>query len=229
MRPGLGFVLFLFGSALSAAPLSCVPGTLQDYFDLGSDGCLLSDKVVSGFTPLSIPTSATAIVPTRIFVTPDFTPFSPALTFSGTLTAPASAFLDIRFSYLVRSPLPIIGLSAALDGVTVSGDGAITVIKEHCDGEFSAGDCTGTPGIPLIVFAIDGDAELLASTAYDPPLFLLGVADDIGIDGGLDGEASFGSVTNRFFEASPVPEPSTAVSLVLGAILFYRLRRKRSL
>jgi len=65
----------------------CQVGSLQSYFDLGSGGCTIEDKTVSGFVDLGFIGDAVQILPGSIMVTPISTPGNPGLTFDFGVTA----------------------------------------------------------------------------------------------------------------------------------------------
>jgi hypothetical protein len=226
--PSAAFALFASILGLSAAPIDCVPGTLQDYINLGSTGCALSGKVIANFSELEIPDAATRIPAGSILVTPLDTPLMPSLTFSVDLTATAGSFFDSHFGYSLSAGNPIQGVGLTLADPPVTGDGIITVIKESCFSGTPDGVSCATPaGDTLIVLAIAGDSTLTAFTPLVSPASLLFVGEDIGIDGGLVGSASFTSTTNTFFASAPVPEPSTWILTALGLLLLPATIRRR--
>ena len=220
--------LSLIALTMSAAPIDCQPGTLQDYINLGPTGCALSDKVVAGFTELEIPNSATLISADTILVIPVATPFMPSLVFSTPATAGAGTLLYSRFGYSVTAANPITSLGLDLAGASVTGDGSVTIIKQSCltADNPDAALCASPPTDPLLLFAISGDSSLSATSPLSSPASFLLIAEDIGLDGGADGTAGFTTATNTFFETATVPEPTTWTTAALGLLLLTRLRRR---
>ena len=78
-----------------------------------------------------------------------------------------------------------------------------------------------------IAFAIDGDQSLSETLSFaSTPL--LGIVNDIAVDGGLSGNAALaGGFTNTFTVATPVPEPTTVTLLATGMAWILRSRRRR--
>jgi len=210
-----------------AAPVACVPGTLSDYFAL-SDGCTVGAFQFQNFAQLTTqPAGSSPISPDAVQVMP----VASGLAFGVDVSASAGELLEILFGYDVTGS-GIAGASLSLSGASAAGDGVVTAVKNFCEGgSFDPGDvtgCTGT-GDALIAVALDGLEDLNQSLTIFPIVAMLGVVDDIAVDGGLDGSASLnGSVTNQFVAgANPIPEPASAVLVASGILGLLRSRVRR--
>ncbi len=217
---------FLFAALALTAPVDCSPGSLQSYLDLAPEGCTIDDKVVLGFTLLDLLSVGDQISPDSILVTPLPTPLNPGFRFDVYSNAAASELLQSRFAFAVLvnpGGRPIGSVSATLGGSLASPDGAVTAVADLCLGAaFVAGTC-GAATDTLILFDIGVDALLQGSRGFEP-VRTLGVANDIVVDGGLNGSASLSSLTIRFQE---VPEPATFVSVIASLLALTLLRRRR--
>ena len=224
-RVVLGFCLFSLG-ALAAPVVPCAPGTLFDYINLFSDGCTIGDKVFFDFSELTIPTGSTPIDSGTIAVTPVNVPFAPELRFTVNASAVAGQFLDSHFAYSVTSHGgAMIGLTLLTSGALALEDGATTVIEDACLGDVFVFDLCFSSTASLITFATGIDEQASDRVGF-APTFTIGIANDIGVDGGLTGSASLGTVTNKISE---MPEPATglvcAACLAAGAWCSRRRRR----
>ena len=208
-------------SPVGAAP--CAPGTLQDYIDLSTTGCTIAAVTFSDFTQLSPPAGATAISPAAITVTPLVDPSNPGLLLTLDVVVTAAEFLDAFFGFQVAGGLA--GASLAMGGASATGDGAVTVIEDLCQGAaFSGLACAGDPATQ-IVFATELASDTTEAIAF-PAVALLGVLTDIGVDGGPTGDAELATVTLRFATGSAaVPEPPALVLLPVVLLAAWLGRR----
>ncbi len=229
----------LLATATNVAAALCLPGTLQDYLALDAAGCDVGPTSFRNFELGEIPAAATSIDPATIQVTPAVASGA-GLDYSGLLftlnaSAQAPSFLDalIRFNAFATPGIPLVGARAILGDPTATGDGGVTLIDEMClDGLFAAGPigCGGSAVATIVPFAVADLADPDLSTLFGP-VNLLGVAADIGIDGGLSGAAGLAGATLLFAAAaasSPVPEPA-ALPLVALALALAVLARRRTL
>jgi hypothetical protein len=222
----LASVLAVFTpAATAAAPVACSAGTLSDYIAL-TEGCTVDAFLFDNFTlGQTLPTGATQILPDAVQVTP----VASGLAFGVDVSADSGELLEIIFGYAVGHP-PIGGASLSMTGASATGDAAITAVKNFCDGgisdPFSVDACLGAGGNALTAIAIDGLSDLTASLDIFPFVSLLGVVDDIAVDGGLAGAGSLtGSVTNQF---AAVPEPASALLVATGICGILRSRYRGS-
>ena len=216
-------LLFLPAAIMAGTVLPCASGTLVDYINLGSEGCTIGATVVFDFFELTIPTGSTPIDSAAIGVDPVNLPFKPTLQFTVNVTAGAGQFLDTRFAYSVTSLSPMVGLDLLTPGMSASLDGATTVITDACLGDVFFFDSCFASTDTLITFATEFDSSNSATTTF-PPTLIMGIANDIGVDGGLFGSAAIGTVTNQI---NQVPEPATAALCAAGLIAASWLRRRR--
>ena len=113
--------------------LPCLPGSLQNYIDLGAGGCTIGSNTLSGFILLSIPAAATPIPAANVTVNPIQNIADFGLDFGLNTNANAGEFFDIRFGYNVTGLL-YSGASVGLSGSEVTPDGANTAIMDLCRG-----------------------------------------------------------------------------------------------
>jgi hypothetical protein len=237
MKLGVSLLSLLAMCSVGLAdPISpCPAGTLQDYINFGSDGCILGSALFYNFMDsssfLTTP-GATEITGGSIQVIPFSGGLSPGLEFQVNATAGAGELLQARVSYTVGLPGPPLTFDLGMTGSSAVPDGVTTVVTEVCPGGvidfigcFDPNTFDLLPTQALILFDIGIDASLAESLLL-PPLTTLGVLNDIVIDGGLAGSAAIGSATNQF---SVVPEPGTfwSLSAVLACVWLRSRRRKR--
>jgi hypothetical protein len=186
------------------------------------------DAGVFGSTP-----GATQIPAGSIQVIPFGSLVSPGLEFQVNAFAGAGELLQARIGYTVglAGTAPVIA-HLGMTGSFAVPDGVTTVVEELCpDGEFlGPGFCPDPnslgllPTQAMIVFDIGIDA-FLADSLLLPDLTMLGVLNDIVVDGGLAGSAGIGSATNQF---TVVPEPGTFWTLsAVVACMWLRYRRRK--
>jgi hypothetical protein len=216
-------VLLLLPVRSTAAPV-CANNTLAGYIALGS--CSIDGITFSNFglvTPL--PTGATPIPTNQITVTPFNTPSGVGFSFGFDVGANTFDLIELLFGYQASGNF-LTGASLGLSGASATDDGVVTGVQDLCIGStFTPGSLSGCGGPQgsNVVFAIDGDQQL-NSTLLFASSSLLGIVNDIAIDGGTGGSAALrGSVTNTF---AAVPEPATLVLVGSGIALLARQRRR---
>jgi hypothetical protein len=195
-----------------AFAVPAVPGTLQDYIDLGSGGATIGSVLFADFTLLELPTGATPILPQNILVTPISSPSNPGFLISVNQTAAAGELFEVLIGYNV-SGTSFAGNTLSMEGSSVTPDGAVTGVEDLWLGEPFDLNLAGSTET-LIVF----DIGILADTSEQlsfAPVNLIGVVTDIAVDGGLAGTGALGSVTNQF-QVNAVPEPATMTLVTLG-------------
>jgi hypothetical protein len=159
-------------------------------------------------------------------------PAAPALLFTLDAAAPAGVWLDTLVQFFVSTPLGVTieSATATMSGASASGDGVVTLIEDLCFGDafvLGPGTCFAS-STSLILFATELDA-LLADAAAVPSVTLLGVVADFGIDGGLAGSASLGSVLLSFATTATAPEPpANALALLALVVAIAATRRTRA-
>lgn len=216
-------LFFLVGRAATAAP--CLPGSLQDYINLGSAGCSVGTVSVTDFAIAPGQSFATPIAPQTILVTPGGTVDAPTLDLTFNVNAAAGELLESFLHFFASAPT-LFGAGIALGSASASGDGVVTAIQDLCpDGAFFSNVPLGCPtsAEALIVFQSESDS-LLAAEAFLAAAGFVDVFADVAVDGGLAGSASLASVRLSF---ETVPEPSTALLAGLGLALLARWRPRR--
>jgi hypothetical protein len=221
-------VVFATASLLASATAfgaACMPGTLQDYINLGSGGCDLGSVTFADFITAPGLSGGTPIDPAAIGVTPGGTQFAPNLMFNVDSTAGAGEIFQSFFRFAASGALN--GASVMLGSPAVSGDGAVTGILDVCPDDFFAGLPTGCPTLPdtAIALATSSDSQLRSGVRFAPSSFF-DVFVDITIDGGPTGSAMLDSATVGI---TVVPEPGSTLLIAagLGALGLLRVRRNR--
>jgi hypothetical protein len=213
--------LVLAGAVANAAP--CLPGSLQNYIDLGSAGCSAGDIQFTNFAIAPGIFGATIIDPLEVQVTPGGSAFLPNLTFGLGVSAGAGDLHDLFFRFNLTGPA-LTGSRLTLTGAGATGDGVVTGIGNFCLGaSFPGNEPTGCPtqSDSLIAFATATDSQLVDSRQLLQSSFF-DVFVNLTVDGGPAGTAGLQSGTIEF---NAVPEPSTAVLFLtaFGIALFKRL------
>ena len=218
------FLSLLLAQAARAVP--CLPGSLQDYIDLGVSGCTLGDATVSAFGAAPGQTFAVPIDPSLIQVTPGGSPGTAILQLNFSSSAGAGELLEAFFHFFVSAPT-LFGYGVDLASASATGDGVVTATQDVCPDGFFAGNSPTlcpTAASALITFLTESDSLLSDQAGFASASSFFDVFTDVAIDGGLAGSANLGSVTLSF---GPVPEPSTAALLAAGLALLARSRAGR--
>jgi hypothetical protein len=208
-----------------AAP-ACLPGSLQDYINLGPGGCSIGDAQFFDFVDLGPLSGATPVLPDAVAVIPFGGPYNAGFDFALGVAAGPGEFLESRFSYTLQTLFPMVGgASLGMAGSSATGDGVTTVVEDFCLGEAFIFDFCFAGTSTLIVFDIGTDQSLSQQLGL-PLLTTVGMMKDIAVDGGLSGSASVATVRNQF---SLVPEPDSVLTMGLGllAIACFVARRRR--
>lgn len=219
------FVFMLAGRS-QAAPL-CAADTLTNYLSTGS--CSIGGATFSNFSLVTpLPTGAAPISTNSVIVLPFSTTTAVGFQFLFDVTSTAFQLNELLFGYLA-SATGFTDATLAMPGAIATGDGVVTAVQDVCiGGAFTTGSLGGCPAVQdaNIAFAIDGDQSLSETLSFmSTPL--LGIVNDIAVDGGLGGNASLaGGITNSFTVATPVPEPATVTLLATGIALLLRSRRR---
>jgi hypothetical protein len=221
------FVLLLSGRS-QAAPL-CGADSLTNYLSLGS--CSIGGATFSNFSLVTpLPTGAAAIPANSVIVLPFSTTTSVGFQFLFDVTSTSFQLKELLFGYLA-SAAGFTDATLSMPGAIATGDGVVTAVQDLCiGGAFTTGSLSGCSAMQdaNIAFAIDGDQSLSETLSF-ASVPLLGIVNDIAVDGGLNGNASLaGGITNSFTVASPVPEPAT-VSLVAAGIVWLMRRRRQQI
>jgi hypothetical protein len=220
--------VFLLSGRSQAAPL-CSGDRLTNYLSLGS--CSIGAATFSDFSLVTpLPTGANAVSTNAVFVLPFSTTTGVGFQFLFDVTSSAFQLNELLFGYFASAP-GFTDVTLSMPGATATGDGVVTAVQDVCvGGAFTTGSLGGCPAVQdaNIAFAIDGDQSLSETLSF-ASVPLLGIVNDIAVDGGLNGIAALaGGITNSFTVASPVPEPATVSLIATGLAWMLRRRRKQS-
>jgi len=194
----------------SAAP--CLPGSLQNYIDLGATGCSLGSIVAANFSTEPGQSFATPIDPNLVQMTPGGSASAPKLLLSFDVTAQAGELFESFFHFDASAPT-LAGDAIQIDTGSAAGDGVVTATQDVCPGGvFFPGVPIGCPNsaAALIAFVTESDSGA-DSADFSPPASFFDIFVDVAVDGGLAGSASLGAVAITL-----VPEPSTVLLLAIG-------------
>ena len=215
-----GFLLF----CTSAFATPCLPGSLQDYINLGGTGCDVNNVQFFNFEIAPGQSFATPIAPDSVQVTPGGGQFTPTLSLGLNSSATAGQLFELFFRFNTAAGT-LIGSSISLGSPVVTGDGAVLGILDVCaGGSFPNAPlgCSGTAA-STATFAIASDS-LLSSSVNLPVSSFFDVFVDLSIDGGLSGTATLDSAA----VSATTPEPSTLLLMAaaLGGLGIVKARRR---
>jgi hypothetical protein len=221
-------IVFVLSGRAQAAPL-CGADSLTNYLSLGS--CSIGGATFSNFSLVTpLPTGAAAVPTNSVIVLPFSTTTSVGFQFLFDVTSTSFQLKELLFGYLA-SAAGFTDATISIPGATATGDGGVTAVQDLCiGGAFTPGSLSGCSSTQdaNIAFAIDGDQSLSETLSF-ASVPLLGIVNDIAVDGGLNGNAALaGGFTNSFTVTSPVPEPAT-VSLVAAGIVWLMRRRRQQI
>ena len=220
----LGGILLVSSSAF-AAP--CLPGTLQDYVNLGAAGCQNGVVTFSGFSSAPGQNGATPIPLLQVMVNPAGMQFMPTLQFTLNQGANAGQLFESFFRFKA-SNAQLTGAGITLNSPLATGDGAVTGTLNVCPGAMFAGNSpTGCANsISLISLATSGFSMLTDSASF-PTTSFFDVFTDLSVDGGLGGgSARFNSATVKF---TATPEPSAQQLMLAGLAILALFSTQRNL
>jgi hypothetical protein len=220
------FVFVLAGRS-QAAPL-CGADSLTNYLSLGS--CSIGGATFSNFSLVTpLPTGANAVSTNSVIVLPFNTTTSVGFQFLFDVTSTSFQLNELLFGYLA-SASGFTDATVSIPGATASGDGSVTAVQDLCiGGAFTTGSLDGCPAAQdaNIAFAIDGDQSLSETLSFGS-VALLGIVNDIAVDGGLNGLAALrGGFSNSFTVAQPVAEPATVTLIATGLAWALRARQRQ--
>jgi hypothetical protein len=205
-----------------AATTNCMPGTLQSYIELGSDGCQLGTRIISEIALSTILSGGSPIDPTAVTVTPAVMGITASLLFTFDIPPQSTTLLESVFEATVNPASTGDQLGIRLLNAMATGDAAITGTVDLCDGSLVLGTCFGRPLPPAIALVSSDINEPFGSTATGPVLSY-GLNHDIVIDPGTNGTASLGAAQLTF---TAVPEPGTFLALMTGLTAMFVVRRR---
>jgi hypothetical protein len=216
-------LLLLLGPSTSSA-VPCLPGTLQDYINLGATGCEIGAVTFASFTVEPGQSFATPIAPGEVQVIPSGSPSAPTLVLGYEHAASAGELLESFFRFQASASVALIEDFIGIGSASASGDGVVTAAQDVCpDGSFGAIP-TGCPNPALTLIGVVTESLSFPSESQGlPSATFLDLFVDVVIDGGLEGSASLGSVTLRL-----VPEPASVLLLALGLAPLALSRARRA-
>ena len=195
------FVFVLSGRSL-AAPL-CASDSLTNYLSLGS--CSIGAATFSDFSLVTpLPHGRHAHPHERGDRVAIQYPRRVSDSSSCSMSRPAPFQLnELLFGYFASAP-GFTDVTLAMPGASATGDGVVTAVQDVCiGGAFTPGSLAGCPTSQdaNVAFAIDG-AQSLSETLSFAATPLLGIINDIAVDGGL------GRKRRARGGESPIPSPS---------------------
>ncbi len=215
----LSGVLFLCSTAFGAA---CLPGTLQDYVNLGASGCQNGNVLFSSFTSAPGQFGAIPIGLSQVAVLPGGSAFMSNLQFTINQTATSGQLLESFFRFKATGP-SLVAATVDINSPLVTGDGVNIASLDICPGAmFSGNSPTGCAAsqsaisLESVGFSMLSDSKTFTASSF------FDVFADLTADGGPSGSARFGSASVTI---NATPEPTT-ILLVLGGLTTLALSRR---
>ena len=213
--------MFLYGAILLLSPVrllseQCLPGTLQTYVDLGSNGCEFGDWRFANFTLGPVPPFPT-INPTLVNVTPGGTTILPELLFTPNQTADPAEQFGLLFHFVVTGALSSISLEFI--SPTVSGDGQVYAFLDVCPDDFFDYAPFGCSN--ALNFLSTGNTKLYDSMPL-PSASFYHTSLHLYLEGGSSGSAALESAS---IGLNSVPEPDVTLLTLAGLGAIYLRRR----
>lgn len=220
---------FLFGSCqMVATPLACPDNNfLNAYIDLGVTGCTIDDKVFSNFVYGQGRQSPVGSTDVGVLPLNDY--LNPGLLFESGAGGPNSPMWAATSSpvlnYTVRvqpGGSPIYDNTLGIQGVSVSGDGSVTVTEYECLGALFTGPMACPGMLAQLSAFVTPTGTQLSQVVNFAPVLLVDVQTYLSLN------ATRGAATLEGFreQFSEVPEPGTWGWLGAGITTLVLLRRR---
>ncbi len=211
----------------------CIDSTLAYYVANFQNGCVIGDKIFSGFSGSSVASDpALALQNSAIKVFVDPTALNPGLAFQGGWVAPSGQVNDtlIQFTVTVmQGGNPIEDASLGIQGSSAVGGGFVNIAETLCLGGLFSPGCSSGNTASLTVWNQEGDGDQIFDHTTFTPVMSVDVTKDIVLVATGQGEVNFASlsyVTQNFSETE-VPEPATLSLLGTGLIALGGVVRRR--